>query len=296
MARWDWHAYWNKARAYHVTGTERGGDDTAFMSTLALEFLGRAVLTKINPALNAQPDDDGVSLLHACGFAVPGKPQSVQMKTVYARLEKIAPKSFTPTLSKKCRTLTSLRNEELHTAELPFAALKISDWLPVFYEAVDVFCDLLESSMDDFLGKKEAGVAREMIKAAQGSQLSATRQKIAAFAKVFNEKPENERTALRTAPIRRFGKRAPCPACETLGVVEGRGIRESRPSYGDDGLLTTEETYAADLFTCGACGLRLASLEEVIAAGIEPTFQTIATWDPRDDDTRTDDGPEYNNM
>lgn len=296
-SKWDCQGYWDKACAYRTLGTERGGGDVAFASTLALEFLARAVLTKINPALNAQPDDDGVSLLHACGFQVPGHPQSVQMKTVYARLEKIAPDAFTPTLSKKCRTLTNLRNEELHTADLPFSTLKDSDWLPGFYEAAAVFCDLLGEKLEDFLGQKPAIVAREMIKATQGSQLSATKSRIAAFAKVFNDKPEAVRkTLVAAARVRVLGKRHRCPACDTEGVVTGRAIWETSPTYGDDGLLTTVETHAADVFACGACGLKLASLEEVVAAGIEPTFRLTSTWDPRDDHVRTDDGPDYDNM
>jgi hypothetical protein len=297
---WDWQGYWDKARAYVIAGRDRGDDDVAFMYALALEFLARAVLTKIHPALNAHPNDDGVSLLHAFGYQVQGTPQSIQMKTVYARIEKIAPKDFTPQLSSKCLAIAMRRNEELHTAELSFAGLPSSAWLPTFYEAVEVFCGLVGEPVEDLLDPDEAKAARELVAASRGKLTSATRSQVAAFAKVFDAKPAKERIELAKkaeATIVLRSMRHPCPACKSVGALAGRVIRQSKPSYDDDlGWVYVEETHAADSFKCMACGLALDTLEAVVAAGIEPTFRSHASWDPREDVVRENDGPDYDNM
>lgn len=299
LSIWNWEGYVDKARAYITTGRERGGEDVAFMYSLALEFLARAVLTKIHPALNAHPNDDGVSILRAFGFQV-GTPQSIQMKTVYARIEKIAPEVFTEQLSKKCLVIAMRRNEELHTAELSFANLPSSAWLHTFYEAVEVFCGLLGKQVDDVLDEDEAQTARHVIDAARGKLTTAVRTKMAALAKAFADKPEAERKELAAKADGAFffrGRKHPCPACASSGILAGRVIRESKPMYdNEDGHVYEEATHTADTFSCRACGLTLDTLEEVVAAGLEPTFETHSRWDPRDEVVRENDGPDYDNM
>ena len=300
---WDSENYWKKARAYVAVGRDQGAEHAAFRYALALEFLARAALTKVHPALNAHPNDDGVSLLHAFGIPVAGQPKSVEMKAVYARLGRIAPDKFTPTLMRKCEALAAKRNEELHTADLASASLKGSAWLSSFYEAVGVLCSLLGRTMEDFFGKEEAAVAQDLVDAQHGKQISSTRAAIKTVAKAFKAKPQSERRALKETAEKTpgRGKRTKCPACGSTGRVNGRVIRQSAPTYGDDdGQVTIEETCAADAFACVACGLSLQPMEAVLAAGIEPTFTMHATWDPRDDWPRDSDypgpSPEYENM
>jgi hypothetical protein len=166
---------------------------------------------------------------------------------------------------------------------------------PVFYEAATVFCELLEQPLESFLGKEEAAAAHTIIKASRREKISTVKERISAHARVFKEKSDEERLKLRNTTPKGFGERLACPACETIGVVDGRAIRESEPTYSD-GALTSEETYVAESFVCRACGLKLTSLEEIVAADIEPTFQMLTEWDPRDGHPRTDDGPDYDNM
>ena len=88
---WDSERYWQKSKAYMQIATqgERGSWERSFWRALGLEFLLRAALTKIHPALNADPQNEGLNLLYAFGIPVKGEPRSIPIHAVTARLERI---------------------------------------------------------------------------------------------------------------------------------------------------------------------------------------------------------------
>src|SRR5438874_11761280 len=91
MMDWSFEKLMNKARIYVQRAFDANGREDAlvpFWATIALEFLGRAVLAKINPALVADPQL-GENLLYACGFKSVKSPKSIMAKTVFARCEAI---------------------------------------------------------------------------------------------------------------------------------------------------------------------------------------------------------------
>src|SRR5271166_1503206 len=138
MKQWDTNGFWLKARAYveRANAYDHSKSDFVFWSSLALEILARAALTHIHPALNADPQQD-TNLLYGFGFEISGQPRSLPAHSVYARLEKIV-KGFEKPQRELCDFVGLLRNQELHTAEVPFEDLKASKWLPRYYEVAKI--------------------------------------------------------------------------------------------------------------------------------------------------------------
>src|SRR5260370_861815 len=81
---WDSDQYWKKAIRYAeiASQTERERWERPFWLSLALEFLARSALTKIHPALNADPEGEGLNLLYAFGFELKGQPKSLPIHAV----------------------------------------------------------------------------------------------------------------------------------------------------------------------------------------------------------------------
>src|SRR5258706_48101 len=122
---WDSDQYWKKAIRYIeiAAQTERERWERPFWLSLALEFLARSALTKIHPALNADPEGDGLNLLYAFGFDFKGQPKSLPIHAVLLRLQKILPDDFSKPRREFCDFFSNTRNQELHTCDLPFEAL-----------------------------------------------------------------------------------------------------------------------------------------------------------------------------
>jgi len=122
---WDTEQYWRKTVRYVELAShlERESWERPFWLSLALEFLARASLTKVHPALNADPEGDGLNLLYAFGFKLKGQPKSLPIHAVLLRLQRIIPETFTEPRRTFCDFLSNERNKELHTCELPFDAL-----------------------------------------------------------------------------------------------------------------------------------------------------------------------------
>src|SRR5258705_12791844 len=142
---WSSDQYWKKAIRYVEMSDqpEREPWEQPFGLSLALEFLARAALTKIHPALNADPEGDGLNLLYAFGYELKGQPKSLPIHAVLLRLQKVLPDAFTKPRREFCDFLANVRNQELHTTELAFEGLSESKWLARFYDVCFVLCQHL---------------------------------------------------------------------------------------------------------------------------------------------------------
>jgi hypothetical protein len=275
--KWDSEALWLKARKYVDKANElqHTDPDFPFWSALALEFLARSALSHIHPTLNADPGDPH-NLLYALGFDVAGHPRSIPIHSVYLRLEKTIP-GFAKSQRELCDYMGLMRNEELHTGELGFAALPESKWLPRYYEVCRVLCGSMGKTLVDYLGVELAGPAEHLIATLSEELITSVRSKIAAHARVFEDKPTEEQESLRTlaesrARLTPTGLTThPCPACGSDGLLRGDLIKQLRPEYEEEMLLVDQE-YLAVEFKCLACDLALHSPEEVAPSGIEPRF------------------------
>lgn len=293
MGMWDSKQLWMKAKTYAELANKvpHNNPHFPFWSSLSLEFLGRAALTKIHPVLNADPRED-TNLLYACGFSIVGQPRSIPAHSLFLRLEKTVP-GFTKSQRELCDFLAMLRNQELHTGELPFANLKESKWLPRYYETCKILCASLKKTLPDLFDKDIAATAETLISTLAKQTESAVKQRIADHAKAFISKSKSERSKMtREARIallrpRPAIKYEPCPACKTKGTLSGDLIKELAPKYVDD-RLSIDQEFLASQFTCLACGLTLKNADEVALAGMEPRFT-----DTRETDLHELYEPEY---
>lgn len=277
--KWDSNAYWQKAVLYLDRANEfqHATSEFPLWSALGLEFLARAALTKINPALNADPRDDG-SLLYACGFPVTERPKSLPIHAVFIRLEK-AVTGFGKTQRELCDYITYLRNEELHAAEVPFENLKESSWLPRYYDVCKILCVHLGKDLKELLGLNVAKSAERLIVGLSKDVESAVKGRIAEHRGTFQSKSAEEQETLRkearrqqvTLSWRPNMAACICPACEGPGALRGDLIKEMRPVYEDETLLVHRELLATG-FRCSACELELKSLAEIAHSTIEPRF------------------------
>ena len=275
--KWSWKDYWLKARQYIERAHEFEHTDSrfAFYSSLALEFLARAALTKIHPVLNADPRSDE-NLLYALGYDIAAQPRSLPAHAVFLRLEKTVD-GFGKVQRELCDYISVLRNEELHTGLPAFESLKESSWLPRYYETCNVLCMAIDKKLESLLGTSDAKAAKKLI-GTLNKQIEATvRSKVAAHSKVFAGRDEDEQEELRqTAKSRANSMFIPhaieqCPACSSEGIIRGELIRTLPLKYEDETLFVDEE-YLASQFNCAACGLALNNLEEISHAGLEPRF------------------------
>jgi hypothetical protein len=298
---WDTEQYWRKAKRYIelASAPEREEWERPFWFSLAVEFLARACLTKIHPALNADPQEEGVHLLFAFGYELTGQPKSLPAHAVYARLEKMFPDRFRKPDKDFCGFFSNLRNQELHTGELPFESLSEKKWLPHFYEVCAVLCELLGKQIDDLLGD-ETETAKALIATLKKEKTSSVQSKIADHRRVFRSKaPEEQKKLVAEQAIlsNAWGgttKKMQCPACGAWARLEGRVERVSKPIYEDPELLV-KNVVVANRLECKACELVLNDIEELLIADIEPHFEFYETVDLHDYH-EPDFGPEYNNM
>jgi hypothetical protein len=299
---WDSDQYWKKAVRYAeiASQVERDKWERPFWLSLALEFLARAALTSVHAALNADPEGDGVNILYAFGFEVKGQPKSLPIHAVLLRLQKILPDSFTEPRRKFCDYFSNLRNQELHTSELPLEALSETKWLARYYDVCQILCTHLKKNLSDLFGREEAKTAVELIKALKADKTSAVKTKIAAHRRVFDDKPPQQREQLAAEQelLARswYGTRTrtTCPACGCKARLAGTVERESKPIYDEDQLLVKNIVLANQL-ECGACGLVLADIEELHVAEIEPHFEYYEATELHNFH-EPDEGPEYDNM
>jgi hypothetical protein len=277
MAMWDADALWLKAKVFidKANALDHGNPDFGLWSSLALEFLGRAALSRIHPALNADPKNEE-NLFYALGIFLVEQPRSIPAHSVSARLGKLTP-GFGKSQTAVFDYMALRRNVELHTGDLGFAGISTGTWLPGFYSACKVLCDSMGKTLADFLGP-EAGAAAETIVAAfANAQEKAVKDKVSRHKKEFEAKPAEEQSKLkeeaerRTTMLRLGAVPHDCPACGSKGILTGKLIKQLEPVYEDGGLMVNLE-YLAEEFRSFACGLHLTSVDEVGLAGINLRF------------------------
>lgn len=275
--RWDPDLLYQKAKLYleRANALDHESMEFPFWSSLALELLARAALTHLHPALNADPRQPD-NLLYACGVETTKQPRSLPLHAVFLRLEKIIP-DFGKTHRELCDYLSILRNDELHSGELPYVTLRESKWLPRFYEVCQILADFLEHDLEDLLGSDIADAAKRLVAAHKEEAAKAVRGRIHEHSEKFAKLTEDERqelSSLASVPTRirpLNSSTASCPSCQSKAVMQGELIKEMKPRYEDD-LLLIDSEYLATSLSCPACGLQLHSLEEIVHADLEPRF------------------------
>jgi predicted RNA-binding Zn-ribbon protein involved in translation (DUF1610 family) len=284
MALWDTNSLWLKAKAYidKAQVLDRGDPDFGLWSSLALELLARAALSRVHPALNSDARDEK-NLLYAFGYDVVENPRSLPVHSVYGRLTTVVP-GFTASQRALCDYLGLRRNVELHTGELGFAGVATGSWLPQYYEVCKLLAEFCGHTLEDLLGAEEAAVADQMITAFAATQKKAILDKVAKHKNDFQQRPLEEQQQLKLEASARMlvlgagQTQRICPACGSASLLRGRLIKTHEPVYAD-GALIVDEQYLADDFLCPACGLHLRTVAEIAHAGLDLHFTQQSTTD-----------------
>jgi hypothetical protein len=282
----DPDALYRKAVRYvqHMDAFDSDDWEYALWSSLSLEFLARAALANVTPALLAEMDKSWSSLYHALGFTPTEEkfaPKSIAVSEVFRRLSAILP-DFTKEHEKFGILHTGRRNAELHSGELVFDGIKGSSWQPRFYLISDILLTSMGMMLKDFIGEEEATVAEMLITAAADESAKAVKSDIEAHKKVWLAKTKEECNTLSTQAVvwatRHDGHRVDCPSCASKALVVGQPL--SAPNQRlKDGEITETQEYLPSQFQCIACGLKITGLSRLTAAGLSDRYKKTLVYD-----------------
>jgi hypothetical protein len=270
---WSLSSLWQKAKIYAERAHKQSRDSALFpfWSSLAMEFLARAALAKISPALLADPRGEE-SMMYAFNF--PAKePKSIPMQTVLKRCRVMVP-GFSEELSKSVQALVNLRNEELHTGKAAFDDYPNRLWLTDYYRSSRVLLLHLGKSLEDFLGKPEANAAQKMIDAADEKIAKEVQGKInkargmfeSLDAEVQKQKRKDGELEVHWKNLI-HSKAVVCPACGAQALLNGNEVNESEPRLeGDD--VVMEFFLLPSKFECFTCSLEIEGYGKLNAAGL----------------------------
>lgn len=283
---WDPEALFVKAQRYieNMLNVESDQWEYALWSSLSLEFLARAALANINPALLADNKDGWSSLYHSLGFQ-PNEskftPKSIPISDVFRRLTAILPE-FNKEHADFGILHTGRRNSELHSGEAAFEGISASTWQPNFYQNCEVLLETMGMSLLDFIGGDEAKVAEQLIAAAADDSAKAVLGDLAAHEKVWEAKSEEECAALAQSAsvwaIRQAGHRVECPACASRALVVGEPVTAPTQKLDEGEIIETQE-YLPNRFECIACGLKISGLSRLSVVGLGDRYKKTQIYD-----------------
>lgn len=289
MQEWTSDTLFNKGKLYleRAFDQDRTSDLFPIYSALALEFLSRAALASIHPALLASPGE-GENILYAFGYPATATPVSIPTATVYRRLKYVV-KDFSDDDLSLCQKLAGLRNQELHTGSLAFAAFSTSEWLPGFYRVLKKILGQLGRDFKDVLSGAEAKHANELIAEAASSVKKAVDEKIGRLvSKMSVLKPEElEERRKKNDPKFVFARHVSgigiaargCPACKSKGILVAKPIGATPPRL-KDGEIVSQSIYWPAKFECKVCGLNLDGFEELKVAKLADEIVQEDSLDP----------------
>lgn len=307
MSVLSYEALWNKSRIFirRSLDARNVGDEDLFQLWAAnsLELLGKAALAKVHPALVADPTSID-SLLDACGHPISGDVRSIQAKTVFERLTKLA-KSFDKTAHSFCVGLATRRNAELHSGELPFHEMDPQLWVPPLWRVAKVVLNAQGRTLADWLGESEATRAEEVLSDALTALEQAIASRIEHCSSAFDQRFARGSSARKSVMERNsggvlvaerdFGRLSPdatvarsCPACGCDGLLAGFHYEDTDeqiipivPEAPEEGFVKiVNAVYSAESFRCKACELALNSQPELVAGGMPEEFEIEEQRDP----------------
>lgn len=283
---WDPKALYNKAERYvqHMSALDSDEWEYALWSSLALEFLSRAALANVSPALLADTEKSWASLYHALGFTPTEKkytPKSIGVGEVLKRLTSIL-QDFTKEQESFGILHTGRRNSELHSGEAAFDGIKGSVWQPRFYQTCEVLLASMGMTLQDFVGKDEAKVAKQLIAAAADDSAKAVKGEVEAHNKVWIAKNDKEREKFSAQAgvwaTRQNGHRVECPACTSTALVSGEPVAPPVQRL-NDGTITETQEYLPNQFECVACGLKISGLSRLSVIGLGDRYKKTQVYD-----------------
>ena len=287
---WSYDKLWLKAKVYmqKAFDEDRDGDMFPFWSAIALEFVARATLASVHPALLASPQE-GSHILYVFGYYKPApyKPISIPTKTVLERC-KVVVVNFTDNEKTFCEDITSRRNEELHSGGLGFDSYPTSKWLSKYFKVLKILLEFQGKTLEDFLGKDESKAAEEMIAERDATLEKSIRDRISKHSKSFSSLALAVQTELiekskaeKWFAIRHYRKDLTCPACSNLGVLSGKLISVSESIAGESEIIQNLNVLPTH-FKCFCCDLELHNHTELDVIELGGQYKVEEIYDPRE--------------
>lgn len=283
---WSQEALIAKAQRYvdSMLGEDRDDWKFALWSSFVLEFILRAALANFSPTLLADAKRDWSNLLHALGYPSTAKkfiPRSIPTTEVIERLSNILP-AFNSELAGFSSRHTSQRNSELHSGEAAFEGVKHSTWLPLYYRTCNELLESTGRSLAIVFGNEEATTAQKLITALADDAAKAVKSTINAHATVWGKKDASERNKLAAQAslwaTRHAGHRTKCPACNSDAIITGDPITAPSKTIKDD-VITEKQQYLPNRFECISCGMKIAGLSQLSAAGLGDVYVNTTSYD-----------------
>lgn len=285
LHEWSKDALFAKAQIFAEAMQQ--DDDTdwklGLWSALTLEMLVRSAVASISPSLIAD-NHDWTNVLYGLGVQ-PKKarfvPKSAAVTDLVSRAEELIP-DFTREHANFCASHFARRNAEVHTGGFPFENVGSSTWLPTFYGVCDVLVKGIGESLESLFGKETARRAEEDIEALRDETATSVKGSINAHKTVWEQKTDEERATAavqaQTASLRHYGHRVPCPACGSTALIQGKAAGEPKRSVDDDGIYE-RQVMKPEIFSCVACGLKIAGFSKLLAAGLGDTYISTSHYD-----------------
>ncbi|MBX9848416.1 MAG: hypothetical protein K2X64_03920 [Rhodocyclaceae bacterium] len=284
---WSKDALLIKAQRYAQEMLSHSRDDWRFglTSTFVLEFLARAALANISPALLADSKDWN-NIFYALGHTPTAPkylPRSIDLSAVLSRLKDIHP-NFTPDLEGFAAQHINRRNEELHAGTTPFDGLPPT-WLANFYLTASVLLDAVGERLAFLVGGSEEAFAKQLIDASRDESAKAVNKAVAAHKTVWEATDATERAKLEKQAgvwaTRQSGHRVKCPACTSDALLIGAPITAPIRKLENDLIIETQD-YLPSKFECVACKLKISGLPQLTACNLGATYKSTFTYDAAD--------------
>lgn len=291
MEEWSRDTLWNKGKVYLQRAFEedRKSEMFPFFASLGLEFLGRAALANVHPALLADPQD-GKNILYAFGFPATASPISIPAKTVYSRL-KFVIDDFSEDDLAVCLKLAGLRNQELHTGMFAFSKLPSGQWIASFYRAIEKMIRSLGHTLEDALGKEHAKQVHAAIAKAANDVTKEVKERVGKIKGGLKVLSDSEMAARRAEHEPKFAFAVhknglglfarECPACNSKGFLIGTPIGAIPPKL-KEGEIVSQKVYWPTKFECKVCDLKLNGYEELQVVELGDEIINEDTHDPVD--------------
>ena len=249
----------------------------ALFSSFVLEFLLRASLAHISPALLAQ-GNEWHNVLYAVARERTNrkiKPKSIATSEVIRRLEKLL-ENFTIEISGFCLEHLNRRNMELHTGN-SIGEITDKTWISQFYRACEVLLDSFDDKLDNLL--PEPDVARRMIEGLREEAAKAVDAEIKAHRLIWEKRSDDEKEDARKGAEQwattNDGRKVQCPSCKSDALLHGEAIAVIGRRLKER-TIVTKRRMLATAFECTACGLGISGFSRLLACGLGTEYAAIS--------------------
>lgn len=291
-------ALYAKSQVYIRRGFRAQGDEDKeeyqLWASLAFELLGKAALSKIHPALVADPTHYQ-SLFAACGRQLSPDIKTITAKTLFERLSHIE-KAFDSRHQNFCEQMALRRNAELHSGESPFSGMPPEAWEREFWGAIEIVLEMQGETLESWLGAEDSKAPAKIIEQANEALQWVVKHRINRCREDFEKKNQNPKQRQDTIDDSKKltwndhtwdgHDRCTCPACHSSGFLGGtlwnEEVIETHPGlqeYGPEGeeyfeppTELVEKTFTVETFACLVCGLHLYGTNEIKAADLPEEF------------------------